>query len=232
MLPQMEKRNQMKLKPVLYFIVILAIISTACNLPITLQNFVGPTVTVTVKPGPATDTATETTINLTTPTLSPQPSNTPSPTVATSTTQPTATLTTTANIPVTGMGSTGQSTLAPVTFAPTVDPDKIYVGSCGTNQETITVVINQPDVVGTVILFDRLDALPDGGTTTFGQGTKMAAVGTGIYQATISAPPAKPVNNKSFDTQLDYKFAVLGPDGQIVAGSFTYNNIAVKVCKP
>jgi hypothetical protein len=52
----------------------------------------------------------------------------------------------------------------------------------------------------------------------------------GKYQATITAPAAKPAK-KEFNTVLDYKFAVLDIAGKLVASSFVYNNIAVTVCK-
>jgi hypothetical protein len=138
----------------------------------------------------------------------------------------------TPNIPVTGDGSGNESTPVPVTFAPVADPDKIFIGGCGTNQTTITVVVNRPEVVGTMLLFFRLDELPNGNTTSFGEGTPMTSIGQGVYRAAITAPVVKPVGGKSFDTKLDYKFIVLDSAGTITAGSFEYNDIDVKVCKP
>lgn len=117
-----------------------------------------------------------------------------------------------------------------MTFAPTADPQKIFVGTCGTNQTTITVVVNQPGIVGSMLLLDRLDQLPDGSAGSFGTATTMKAIDVGKYQATITAPTAKP-DKKEFNTVLDYKFAVLDIAGKLVASSFVYNNIAVTVCK-
>jgi len=119
-----------------------------------------------------------------------------------------------------------------MTFAPTANPQKIFVGSCGTNQTTITVIINQPYVAGTVIVLDRLDQLPDGSTSSFGTGTIMNLITVGEYRATITAPSAKPVGGKAFNTKLDYKFAVLDEAGKLIASSFVYNDVAVMVCKP
>jgi hypothetical protein len=133
-------------------------------------------------------------------------------------------------IPITGNGSMTQTATNLVTFAPTAKPQKIFVGSCGTTQTTITVVINQPDIVGSMLLFDRLDQLPDGSASSFGAATTMKATDAGKYQATITAPSVKPAKN-DFDTVLDYKFAVLDIAGRLVASSFVYNNIAVTVCK-
>jgi len=117
-----------------------------------------------------------------------------------------------------------------MTFAPTADPQKIFVGSCGTNQTTITVVVNQPDNVGSMLLFDRLQQLPDGSTPSFVVAATMKAIDVGKYQATITAPFAK-ADKKDFDTFLDYKFAVLDMAGKLVASSFVYSNIMVTVCK-
>jgi hypothetical protein len=138
------------------------------------------------------------------------------------------TVNSTAGIPVTGSGTQTAANL--VTFAPTANPQKIFVGTCGTNQTTITVVINQPNIVGSMLLFARLDQLPDGSASSFGTATTMQAVGVGKYQATITAPPAK-ADKKAFNTVLDYKFAVLDIAGKLAASSFVYSNIAVEVCK-
>jgi hypothetical protein len=135
-------------------------------------------------------------------------------------------------IPNTGSGSATQTTNNLITFAPTANPQKIFVGTCGTNQTTITVVINQPGIIGSVLLFDRLDKLPDGSTGSFGTGTTMKAIAVGQYQATISAPSANPDKKKNFDTVLDYKFVAFDLTAKIVASSFVYNNIAVTICKP
>jgi hypothetical protein len=75
-----------------------------------------------------------------------------------------------------------------------------------------------------------LDKLPDGSAGSFGTGTTMKAIDVGKYQATITAPTAKP-DKKEFDTVLDYKFVVFDIAGKLVASSFVYNNIAVTVCK-
>jgi hypothetical protein len=134
----------------------------------------------------------------------------------------------TTGIPVTGSGTQPAATL--FTFAPTANPQKIFVGSCGTNQTTITVVVNEPAIVGSMLLFDRLDQVPDGSTTAFGTATTMKAIDVGKYQATITAPTATAAK-KAFNTVLDYKFAVLDIAGKLVASSFVYSNIAVEVCK-
>jgi hypothetical protein len=223
----------MKLKHILFVVTIFAVVSAACNLPFTLR-------------GAATDTATPTLtqVNSPTSTSTPAPSQTPTPTSLillvpsptvfvtpfptgnVGSTQPT--VQPSAGIPVTGMGTQTSTNL--ITFAPTANPQHIFVGSCGTNQTTITVVINQPNIVGSMLLLDRLDQLPDGSTSSFGAATTMKAIDVGKYQATITAPEAKP-GKKEFNTVLDYKFAVLDIAGKLVASSFVYNNITVTVCK-
>ena len=92
------------------------------------------------------------------------------------------------------------------------------------------MTINRPDIFGSVLLFDRLEILPDGTAGTFGAGTAMKAITVGKYQASITAPSAKPAV-KAFDTVLDYKFVVFDIAGKIAASSFVYNDIAVTVCK-
>jgi hypothetical protein len=223
----------MKLRYFLFFAVILTVVSAACNLPFTLRAAPTPTFLptlaqenrITISNPTATPTLTPTS-----PFLALQPTHaptiTPSPTGNLGSIRPT--FNPTVMIPITGNGSPTTTNL--ITFAPTANPQKIFVGSCGTNQTTITVVINQPDIVGSVLLFDRLDQLPDGSASSFGAGTTMKAIDVGKYQATITAPTAKPAK-KDFNTVLDYKFTVLDIAGRLAASSFVYNNIAVTVCK-
>jgi hypothetical protein len=222
----------MKLKPVILIATIFAVVSAACNLPFIARGNEVPTFLPTNIPVLATSTSTLTVTQ--TPIKNPPivliPSRTasvtPAPTSNSGATTPT--LNPTIAIPITGSGTL--STPVPITFAPTADPQKIFVGSCGTNQTTITVVTNRPDIVGSMLLLDRLDQLPDGSAGSFGTATTMKAIDVGKYQATITAPTAKP-DKKEFNTVLDYKFAVLDIAGKLVASSFVYNNIAVTVCK-
>ncbi len=215
----------MKLRTILIIATIFTVVSAACNLPFVasgnqLPTFL-PTNTQENTPTPPNSTSTPTVTS--TPTspillaITPTASGTPF-----------ATSDATSVIPITGAGT--QGTPVPVTFAPTADPLKIFVGSCGTNQTSITVVVNQPDVVGSMLLFDRLDKLPDGSAASFGTGTTMKAIDVGKYQATITAPTAKPGKN-DFNTVLDYKFVILDAAGKIAASSYVYSNIAVTVCK-
>lgn len=220
----------MKIKLVIIIATILVIVSAACNLPFAGRGTQSPTFLPTSpQASTATPTSTTTLTQTPPPTATIQPSPTPTASVTpgvaganTATVQPSA------EIPVTGAGT--QTSTTYVTFAPTADPQQIFVGSCGTNQTTITVVINQPNIVGTVLLLDRLEQLPDGSASSFGAATTMKAIDVGKYQATITAPAAKP-DKKAFNTVLDYKFAVLDSAGKLVASSFVYNNIAVTVCK-
>jgi hypothetical protein len=211
--------------------------SAACNLPFTLRASQTPSPAPTLTEPKSNELPTFTSSPSATQTSlppSPTASLTPSPTSDLISLIPTVdpNSMSTPNIPVTGNGSGGESTPAPVTFAPAADPDKIFIGGCGTNQTTITVAINRPEVVGTMLLFIRLDELPNGNTPSFGGGTRMTVIGEGVYQATITAPNVKPVGGKSFDTRLVYKFIVLDSAGTITAGSFEYDDIDVKVCKP
>jgi len=222
----------MKLKQVFLFAGIFAVISAACNLPFAVRGNVVPTFLPTNPPILASSTGTRTvtqTPTLTSPIVlipSATATITPLPTSNPGTITPT--LSATVAIPI--AGSSTQTTPVPVTFAPTADPLKIFVGSCGANQTTITVVINRPDIVGSMLLLDRLDQLPDGSASSFGTAATMKAIDVGKYQATITAPTVKPGKN-DFKTVLDYKFAVLDTTGKLVASSFVYNNIAVTVCK-
>ena len=225
----------MKLRYFLFFVTFITLVSVACNLPFALQSSTTPTVTatVTVKNQPTLANSTSTpsvtpTSNVLVLIPSPTASGTPLPTGDLGSIMPT--FNPTIMIPITGNGSATQSAVNSITFAPAANPQKIFVGSCGTNQVTVIVAINQPDIVGSVVLLDRLDQLPDGSTSSFGAGTTMKAIDVGKYQATITAPPAKP-EKKEFNSVLDYKFAVLDIAGKLVAGSFVYNDIAVTVCK-
>jgi hypothetical protein len=222
----------MKLKHLIFIATIFAVVSAACNLPFSLRGNAVPTFLPTNPPVLATPTSTLTETlapTLTSPIVlvpSATASLIPLPTRNLAVVTPT--LNPTMAIPITGSGT--QSTPVPVTFAPTANPLKIFVGSCGTNQTTITVVTNRPEIVGSMLLLDRLDQLPDGSAGSFGTATTMKAIDTGKYQATITAPSAK-ADKKEFDTVLDYKFAILDIAGKLVASSFVYNNIVVTVCK-
>ncbi len=224
----------MKLRHLLIIATIFTVISAACNLPFVaggnqLPTFL-PTNTQENTPTPPVSTGTPIVASTptspillaVTPTASGTPFATSDPVVVALTSAATS------MIPITGAGT--QGTPVPVTFAPTANPLKIFVGSCGTNQTTITVVVSQPDIVGSMLLFDRLDKLPDGSAGSFGTGTTMKAIDVGKYQATITAPTAKP-DKKDFNTVLDYKFVILDAAGKIAASSFVYSNIAVTVCK-
>ena len=220
----------MKLKQVILIASIFALISAACNLPFAMGGNQVPTFLPTNVPILATSTSTLTVtqtptspiVLIPTATASVTPVPTSNPASITPTVNPTIA------IPITGSGTL--ATPVPITFAPTADPQKIFIGSCGTNQTTITVVTNRPDIVGSMLLLDRLEQLPDGSAGSFGTAATMKAIDVGKYQATITAPTAKP-GKTDFNTMLDYKFAVLDIAGKLVASSFVYSNIAVTVCK-
>jgi hypothetical protein len=133
--------------------------------------------------------------------------------------------------------SSGTPSTAGLAFTPKTTPPVFpYLRNCNPNDGQIhfAVMVSDPSMVHSVVLFLRLKNQSTGAETPWNQGLVMTPQGNGMYETDLSSdqiPNLSDISRLNVKAWLEYQFAATAGKGDVIGRSPVYNDVTLIPCK-